>query len=115
MCCAPGEATRGHNRVRDAVLGLASLADGTARPEVAGLIEDAPALRPADILTDAAFGRLTALDISIAAPHAAGAEDDAVATKVAENPALRPLLGEPSDGRRRLPTARLVHMGPAAP
>ena len=82
VCCAPGEATRGHNRTRDVLLGLASLADGSARPEVAGLVPGAPALRPADILTDAAFGRLSALDVSIVAPHASGAGRDAVATRV---------------------------------
>ena len=30
LCCAPGEATRGHNRIRDVLLGLASLSDGAA-------------------------------------------------------------------------------------
>ncbi|CAK0867217.1 unnamed protein product [Prorocentrum cordatum] len=81
-CCAPGESTRGHNRVRDELLALASLSDGAARSEAPGLIEAAPLLRPADVLTTAAFGRLTALDVGIVAPHAAGAGEDAAAAYV---------------------------------
>ena len=37
----------------------------------------APSLRPADLLTDAAFGRLTALDVGIANPSARMATNDA--------------------------------------
>ena len=82
LCCAPGEATRGHNRIRDVLLGLASLSDGAACAEAPGLIAGAPLLRPADVLTSAAFGRQTALDVSIVAPHAAGAGADAAAARV---------------------------------
>ena len=39
-------------------------------------------LRPADVLTTAAFGRLAALDVGIADPHAAGAGHDAAAAQV---------------------------------
>ena len=75
--CAPGSATRGHNRLRDTLLGLASLSDGAAVTEAIGLVPSAPALRPADVLTRAAFGRLSALDVCIACPDAQGAGDDA--------------------------------------
>ena len=40
--CAPGPATRGHNRLRDTLLGLASLGDGAAATEVRGLVPSAP-------------------------------------------------------------------------
>ena len=75
--CAPGPATRGHNRIRDTLLGLASLSDGAAVTEAAGLVPSVPALRPADLLTRAAFGRLCALDVVVACPDAQGAGDDA--------------------------------------
>ena len=80
--CALGPATRGHNRVRDTLLGLASLGDGVAATEVRGLIGTAPSFRPADLLTTAAFGRLTALDVGIANPAARTAGDDACETMV---------------------------------
>ena len=96
--CAPGPATRGHNRIRDTLLGLASLSDGAAASEVAGLVASAPASRPADVLTRAAFGRLSALDVVIASPDAQGAGDDAadaaVRRKLNERSAI---LGEMSD------------------
>ena len=61
---------------------LASLADGAAATEVRGLVASAPMLRPADLLTTAAFGRLSALDVVVASPDAAGAGDDACAAAV---------------------------------
>jgi hypothetical protein len=77
LCCAPGESTRGHNDVRDAVFDLVRLADATAEKEVLGLLETAPGLRPADILTTAVSPGLTsALDVGIAAPHARNAGVD---------------------------------------
>ncbi|CAE8635350.1 unnamed protein product [Polarella glacialis] len=77
LCCAPGESTRGHNDVRDAVFDLVHLADATAEKEVLGLLEAAPGLRPADILTSAASPGLTsALDVGIASPDAAHAGAD---------------------------------------
>ena len=77
LCCALPEATRGHNCVRDAVLQLSHLADPCARTEVLNLIPSHPALRPADILTSAAYpGRLAALDIGISSPDSSGAGDD---------------------------------------
>ena len=82
--CAPGPATRGHNRVRDTLLGLASLGDGASATEVRGLIGTAPSLRPADLLTTAAFGRLTALDVGIANPAARTAGADACVAMVSK-------------------------------
>ena len=74
--CAPGEATKGHNRVRDQLLGLASLGDTTSAVEPRGLVPSQPGLRPADILSTAAFARPAALDVSVACPDSAGAGTD---------------------------------------
>ena len=74
MCL--GESTRGHNRVANTLLCLASLADGSSCAEPHGLIASRPALRPADVLTTAAFGRGAALDVSIVCPDATGAGSD---------------------------------------
>ena len=76
-CCALGESTRGHNGVQDIVLDLALVADSTAEKEVIGLLDTAPGLRPADVLTSAVTpGVTTALDVGIAAPAAQGAGED---------------------------------------
>ena len=80
--CTPGPATCGHNRIRDTLLGLASLGDGASASEARGLIASAPTLRPADVLTCAAFGRLAALDVGIANPAAWTAGDDACVSMV---------------------------------
>jgi len=80
--CAPGPATQGHNRVRDTLLGLASLGDGSAASEVPGLVGFAPLLRPADVLTSAVFGRLTALNVGIANPAVRTAGADAAEAMV---------------------------------
>ncbi|CAK0833355.1 unnamed protein product, partial [Prorocentrum cordatum] len=42
--CAPGAITRGHNKVRDSLLGLASLSDNAAAVEVPGLVPSHSAL-----------------------------------------------------------------------
>ena len=77
FCCALPEATKGHYSVRDATLSLAHLADPATTAETRGLIPSRPLLRPADFLCSAAFpGRLTALDIGVCSPDAAGAGDD---------------------------------------
>ena len=75
--CAPGASTHGHNQVRDALLGLAALADGSAAVEPPGLVPSRPTLRPADLLTTAAFGRLAALDVGVTCPDSAGSGSDA--------------------------------------
>ena len=80
--CAHGESTRGHNRVANTLLCLASLADGSACAEPRGLIASRPALRPADVLTTAAFGRGAALDVSIVSPDAGGAGADPCVSSV---------------------------------
>ena len=82
MRCAPGQSTRGHNRIRDTLHGLAAMSDGGARTEVAGLLESAPILRPADLLTQAAFGKCMAFDISVANAGALVAGDDPCASAV---------------------------------
>ena len=77
LCCAIPEATRGHNNVRDVILQLAHLADPSASSEPLDLIPSAPMLRPADILTSAAFpGCLAALGIGVTSPDSLGAGDD---------------------------------------
>ena len=77
LCCAPGEGTRGHNKIRDELFAVTRMADTTAEREVLGLLDTAPGLRPADILTNAVVPALSsALDIGVAAPHAVHAGDD---------------------------------------
>ena len=94
LCCAQGASTKGYNNVRDALLQLASLSDPRATAEPTGLIPSRPMLRPADVLTSAAFpGSLAALDVGVMSPDAAGAGDDACAAmqdrKVKDHAAYR--------------------------
>ena len=59
----------------------ARIADPLAEPEVLGLIDAAPGLRPADILTSAASpGLISALDVGVACPHARRAGVDCLET-----------------------------------
>ena len=77
LCCATGEATRGHNAVRRQLHGLARSADPAAEEEPLGLIPSHPTLRPADVFTSAASpGRLSALDVGVTSPEATGAGED---------------------------------------
>ena len=92
--CAPGPSTRGHNCLRDVCLGLANLSDPRAATEVRGLIPSAPQLRPADLLTTAAFGRCCALDLGVCCPDVAGAGVDACAAMAARKEAERPPIME---------------------
>ena len=63
--------------VRDSALELVNLADPSTTTEVPELIPSAPALRPADIFSSAAFpGCMAALDIGICSPDASGAGRD---------------------------------------
>ena len=79
LCCARGESTRGHNRVRDVMRAGFAAADAGASAEGLGLIPSMPDLRPADILTMAAQpNRITAVDVGITAPHAARAGQNCV-------------------------------------
>ena len=57
-CCATGEATRGHNHVRNIVHEFSLIADASAEREPLGLVF--LMLRPADILTSAALDGCTA-------------------------------------------------------
>ena len=69
LCCALPDATRGHNRVRDKVHDLVSIADFSACREALELVTSFPTIRPADIFTETAFpGGRTALDIGVATP-----------------------------------------------
>ena len=88
-CCAKGEATRGHNCVRDELLNCIQEADPAAELETSGLVAPRPNRRPADILTGCALpGTLASLDMCVASPHASGAGADccaaAVSRKLAE-------------------------------
>ena len=70
-CCATGECTRGHNRLRDALLLCLREVDAGAATEVPGLAPSEPTLRPADILSRAtARVGEAAIDVSITSPHA---------------------------------------------
>ena len=63
--------------MRDAVFGLTRVADYNAEKQNLGLIDTAPRLRPADILTSAVSpGRVSALDIGVAAIEARNAGAD---------------------------------------
>ena len=75
--CATGESIRGHYSVCSIVHAVASLADTSACTEPRGLVPSRPALRPADVLTSAAFGPLAALDVCVASPEGSGAGPDA--------------------------------------
>ena len=78
LCCAPEPSTSGHHEVRDIVLATAVVADPAAEPEVLGLLQAAPGLRPAVILTSAAReGTLSALDVGNASSDARHAGLDA--------------------------------------
>ena len=77
LCCASGESTAGHYRVRKALLVPLPAADPSTACEVEELISSAPTLRLADILTAAAHPSYTAaVDVMVKAPHAAGAGHD---------------------------------------
>ena len=73
--CCIGEATVGHNLVKEIIHKFAARADAHAELEPPHLVRSRPADRPADILT-AATGRLSALDVGItsSALSAAGAD-----------------------------------------
>ena len=75
---ATGEATWGHNAVRDLIFEFSLAADATTEKEPAGLISSRPTLRPADVLSPAAVsGRMAALDIGITSVEAAPEGDAA--------------------------------------
>ena len=52
--CAFPDATRGHNRARDKILELVSIADPTASREAPELVTSFPTIRPTDIFTETA-------------------------------------------------------------
>ena len=74
--CATSEATRGHYACVRALVDGLRLADAGVSTEPLGLTSTTD--RPADVLTTAAVpGRSAALDVCIASPNAAGAQQDA--------------------------------------
>jgi hypothetical protein len=76
LTCAIGEATKGHTRIKDAVMELALKADPAAESEPQALTSR-PGLRPADILCSAAVrGSLAALDVGVTLPSAADGDVD---------------------------------------
>ena len=61
------------------------MADPSAEIEVPGLLESAPTLRPADVLTNAAVeGDVSAVNVGISCPHAQGASQDCTETMRAD-------------------------------
>ena len=79
-CCAVGEATRGHNAVRDLLYDFSLAADDATEKEPLGLIPSRPALRPADVLSPTVLsGRAAALDVGITSVEAASGGDAAEA------------------------------------
>ena len=70
-CCSLGEATAGHNAIRDCLFRYASEADPATEWEPQDLVSSRPRARPADVLTPAAFpGRVAALDVGVVSPAA---------------------------------------------
>ena len=84
MRCAPGQSSRRHSRIRDTLHGLAAMSDGGAITEAAGLLDSAPTLRPASLLTHAAFwqGKTIAFDVNVASGGARAAGYDPCASAV---------------------------------
>ena len=79
--CCVGEATRGHNACGKVLWGYALDADPGAEREPAQLVQQDPALRPADLLTSAS-GRQIGADIGITSPSTACSGDKAMKNMV---------------------------------
>jgi len=94
LCCALGEATRGHNAVRNSLHETTKSGDSSAETEPLGLIPSVATLRPADVFTSAAApGRLSALDVGICSPEAADVGADRTeSTKLRRLPDFAPHL-----------------------
>ena len=74
--CSLGEATAGHNAVRDVLFEFASSADPATEWEPEDLIPSRPRARPADVLTPAAIpGRVAALDVGVTSSAVSDVED----------------------------------------
>ena len=80
FCCAKGESTKGHYAVVRKIFDVVKQVDAGAETEAAGLINSAPILRPADILSTAVSDCAAALDLGIASPDAAHAGTDCTET-----------------------------------
>ena len=74
--CAIGEATRGHNAIKEIIFDTAHHADPQAELEAKNIVPSRPGDRPADVLT-AASGCLAALDVGVTSPASAWGADAA--------------------------------------
>ena len=92
-CCSLGEATAGHNAIRDCLFRYGSEADPATEWEPQDLVSSQPRARPADVLTPAAFaGCVAALDVGVVSPAAHPGTDAAEAMftrKCAEREPIR--------------------------
>ena len=85
LCCNTAEATIGHNRIKEVLHAGFVLSDPGANMEAAGLVSSNPGLRPADILTRSALpNTLTAVDVGVKSPEAAGSGEDCAQAMVEE-------------------------------
>ena len=75
LACGSAGESEGHNRIRDVVHGLASIADPTTCLEPTGLVPSRRGARPADVLTHAASpdGGCECLDVGVTSPFACSA------------------------------------------
>ena len=74
--CSLGEATAGHNAIRDALFEFAAAADPATELEPEDLIPSRPRARPADVLTPAVIpGRVAALDVGVTSSAVSSDED----------------------------------------
>ena len=94
-CCSLGEATVGHDAIRDCVYRYGCEADHATEWEPQDLVSSQPRARPADVLTPAAFpGRVAALDVGVVSPAAHPGVDAAEAMAVRKNGEREPIRGE---------------------
>ncbi len=81
LCCAKGEATKGHYAVVNNLVEDIRTADRSTATEVRGLAPSMPSARPADVLTHAAVpGCCAALDVVVASQDACGTGTDCTQT-----------------------------------
>ena len=71
LACGGAGESEGHNRIRNAVHGLASIADPTSCLEPTGLVPSRRGARPADVLTHAASpdDGCECLDVGVTSPY----------------------------------------------
>ena len=79
--CCTGEATIGHNLVKEELHRFALIGDPRSELEPENLVRSRPRDRPADVLT-AAVGRLSALDVGVTSSATAPAPGEDAAEKM---------------------------------